>query len=258
MLHSDNINQAVLFYGSQTGTAEDLATRFAKELADTYGVGTLVCDPEDYDMQELKTKWPSAQDLELEEKKLVVMFFMATYGEGEPTDNAVEFYDWIMNGRGKVADEGDEEDEMTEEKVFTNVVFSAFGLGNKTYEHYNAMVRRLTKRLVKCGATLVGEAGEGDDDGSLEEDFIKWKSKQLSVMATYFGAKAINNNDKPHVPLFDVYEMDGTAAVEAQSKTFYGEYTSGKPRRWRKLNSSISEEYEMITPKGEEIYVEIA
>jgi NADPH-ferrihemoprotein reductase len=46
---------------------------------------------------------------------------MATYGEGEPTDNAKEFYEWL---------------ESTEMDL-SNVKFAVFGLGNKTYEHYN-------------------------------------------------------------------------------------------------------------------------
>ncbi len=39
----------VIFYGSQTGTAEEYAQRFAKD-ARKYGVGALVADLQDYDM----------------------------------------------------------------------------------------------------------------------------------------------------------------------------------------------------------------
>ena len=29
----------------------------------------------------------------------MVIFVMATYGEGDPTDNAQEFYEWLQNDR---------------------------------------------------------------------------------------------------------------------------------------------------------------
>lgn len=39
-----------------------------------------------------------------------------------------------------------------------------FGLGNKTYEHYNKVAIYVDKRLEELGATRVFECGLGDDD----------------------------------------------------------------------------------------------
>ena len=39
-----------------------------------------------------------------------------------------------------------------------------FGLGNKTYEQYNAVARYVEKKLLELGAKPVFERGEGDDD----------------------------------------------------------------------------------------------
>ena len=48
-----------------------------------------------------------------------------------------------------------------------HIYLQVFGLGNKTYEHFNAMGRLVDKRLEELGATRVYELGEGDDDGKL-------------------------------------------------------------------------------------------
>ena len=47
MMHSEKT--MVVFYGSQTGTAEDFAQRIAKQ-AKRYGISATVCDPEECDM----------------------------------------------------------------------------------------------------------------------------------------------------------------------------------------------------------------
>lgn len=39
-----------------------------------------------------------------------------------------------------------------------------FGLGNKTYEHYNSMGKFVDKKLEEFGAERVFELGLGDDD----------------------------------------------------------------------------------------------
>ncbi|KAJ3213734.1 NADPH-cytochrome P450 reductase [Dinochytrium kinnereticum] len=224
----ENPNKLVLFYGSQTGTAEDLASRVAKEAATNFGLHTLVCDLEEYDMSEM-TRWPSP--------KWLTGFFMATYGEGEPTDNAIEFYEWVMDGKGKGDDEevDGEDDEMVEEKVCKGLPFFVFGLGNKTYEHFNAISRRLDRRLMALGGKRVGETGEGDDDGSLEDDFLAWKPKLFDALAQFYGIVATSGRENPHNPMFIVDFLDG---VE-DAKIFHGEVSSdGKPRRW-KVNDAV-------------------
>lgn len=39
-----------------------------------------------------------------------------------------------------------------------------FGLGNKTYEHYNETAKVVDRKLGECGAQRVFELGMGDDD----------------------------------------------------------------------------------------------
>jgi len=78
----------LLIYGSQTGTAEEFALRLSKDCL-RYKMKALVADPEDCDFDEL----PDLTKLD----KHLVLFCVATYGEGDPTDNAIEFYDWLQN-----------------------------------------------------------------------------------------------------------------------------------------------------------------
>lgn len=40
-----------------------------------------------------------------------------------------------------------------------------FALGNKTYEHFNAMGKYVDKRLEQLGAQRIFDLGLGDDDG---------------------------------------------------------------------------------------------
>jgi NADPH-ferrihemoprotein reductase len=69
----------VLFFGSQTGTAEELAQRCLNEFYSKLNIKGIVCDLADYDLEEDFKNW---KDLELQGKKYMVGFLMATYGEG--------------------------------------------------------------------------------------------------------------------------------------------------------------------------------
>ncbi|XP_061105065.1 NADPH--cytochrome P450 reductase-like [Conger conger] len=155
----------VVFYGSQTGTAEEFSNRLAKD-AQRYGMRGMSADPEEYDMSELSRLSEIDNSL--------AVFCMATYGEGDPTDNAQDFYDWLQ--------ETDSELE--------GVNFTVFALGNKTYEHYNAMGKYVDKRLVELGATRIFDLGMGDDDGNLEEDFVSWREQFWPAVCEHFGVEA--------------------------------------------------------------------
>lgn len=150
-----------LFFGSQTGTAEDFARQVAKQ-AKGAGFEARVVDLDEYD--------GAAQ---LPHERLAV-FFLATYGEGEPTDNAKSFYDWLMAAEPASTS-------------LASLRFAVFGLGNKTYEHYNSVAKEVDRRLELLGASRVVPLGLGDDDASLEDDFAAWRASLLAPFAALAG-----------------------------------------------------------------------
>ncbi|NXN02269.1 NCPR reductase, partial [Sylvia borin] len=155
----------VVFYGSQTGTAEEFANRLSKD-AHRYGLRGMAADPEEYDLSDLSRL--------SEIDKSLAVFCMATYGEGDPTDNAQDFYDWLQEADADLS----------------GLRFAVFGLGNKTYEHFNAMGKYVDKRLEELGAQRIFELGLGDDDGNLEEDFITWREQFWPAVCEHFGVEA--------------------------------------------------------------------
>ncbi|KAK4251552.1 hypothetical protein C7999DRAFT_27968 [Corynascus novoguineensis] len=179
----------IIFYGSQTGTAEDYASRLAKEGKSRFGLETMVADLEDYDYD----------NLDAIPNDKVVMFVLATYGEGEPTDNAVDFYEFITGESPTFS--------LDNDPPLGNLNYVAFGLGNNTYEHYNSMVRNVNKALQNLGAHRIGEAGEGDDGaGTMEEDFLAWKEPMWKALAEKMG---LEEREAVYEPIFGITEREG-------------------------------------------------
>lgn len=191
----------IIFYGSQTGTAEDYASRLAKEGHARFGLKTMVADLEEYDYDNLDT-FPAGK---------VAVFVLATYGEGEPTDNAVEFYEFITNEDLTFSEGG-----AADSRPLANLKYVTFGLGNNTYEHYNSMVRRVDSTLQKLGAIRIGTAGEGDDGaGTMEEDFIAWKEPMWLALAEEMG---LEEREAVYEPAFAVTERSD---LDSQHSTVY-------------------------------------
>ncbi|KAI9754157.1 MAG: Translation initiation factor 3 subunit b [Chaenotheca gracillima] len=181
----------VVFYGSQTGTAEDYASRLAKEGSSRFGLKAMVADLEDYEYENLDN-FPADK---------VAMFVLATYGEGEPTDNAVPFYEFVTSDDTSFSEGGG-----ADGNPLNSFQYVAFGLGNNTYEHYNAMVRNVDKALTKFGATRIGDAGEGDDGaGTMEEDFLAWKEPMWASLAEHM---ALEEREAVYEPVFGITEKE--------------------------------------------------
>lgn len=178
----------IILYGSQTGTAEDYASRLAKEARSRFGLEAMIADLEDYDYD----------NLDAVPNDKVVMFVLATYGEGEPTDNAVEFYEFLTSEDVQFSE--------TRTPPLENLNYVAFGLGNNTYEHYNSMVRNVDKRLQDLGAHRIGDAGEGDDGaGTMEEDFLAWKETMWPALSKKLG---LEEREAVYEPTFEIISRE--------------------------------------------------
>jgi NADPH-ferrihemoprotein reductase len=189
-----------IFYGSQTGTAEEYAIRLAKEAKTKFGLTSLVCDPEEYDFE----------TLDCVPEDCAVIFVMATYGEGEPTDNAVQLMQNLQDDSFEFSKGG---------RDLSGLKYVVFGLGNKTYEHYNVISKYTDEALAKMGATRIGTRGEGDDDKSMEEDYLEWKDGMWDAFATAMGVEEGQGGDTAD---FAVHELESHPA----EKVYLGELSA--------------------------------
>ena len=115
-------------------------------------------------------------------KRSKAIFLMATYGEGEPTDNARQFIEVLkttsqMDNLYKFDDSSSIPPTCCHE--LNKLDYAVFGLGNRQYEHYNNMGRFVDVALCRVGAHRIIPVGLGDDNDDLEGDFENWKDTVL-------------------------------------------------------------------------------
>uniref|UniRef100_A0A8C2Z9P3 tRNA 4-demethylwyosine synthase (AdoMet-dependent) n=1 Tax=Cyclopterus lumpus TaxID=8103 RepID=A0A8C2Z9P3_CYCLU len=163
---------AALVFGIWFSVKVALKKGFAEELSEevkTLGVPAKVIDIRDYD--------PDDQLADECTNKSVCVFLVATYTDGQPTENAEWFCKWLEEAST---------DFRYGKTYLKGLPYAVFGLGNSVYVgHYNTVGTNVDKWLWMLSAVRIMTRGEGDCDvvksrhGSIQADFLAWKVKFL-------------------------------------------------------------------------------
>ncbi|HEY8965265.1 MAG TPA: flavodoxin domain-containing protein, partial [Candidatus Methylacidiphilales bacterium] len=125
-----------ILYGSQTGTAEGLAKKIAKE-AKGRGWAPEVRAADDF----AQVDWAAQTRL---------LLAVSTYGDGEMPDNAKAFWDWLQ---------GDEA-----AAKLKHLEYAVLALGDTNYPEFCAAGKRIDARLEALGAKRLHPRADCDAD----------------------------------------------------------------------------------------------
>ena len=142
-----------VLYGSQSGTCESLSKDLRK-YAKTQGFEANVAALDDFDISEL----PNLNHL---------VIVAATFGEGEPTDNAINFYKALTSSDAPNLPE--------------TLNYSVCGLGDSSYADFNKAARNIDARLAELGANRVHDLTTCDV--AYEDDYAVWKQETFETEA---------------------------------------------------------------------------
>ena len=136
--------ELTILYGSQTGTAQDVAEGLGRS-AERYAIDATVCAADDVEPSRLP-------------QLALLVVVCSTTGDGATPDNMKTIYRSLLR---KSLPAG----------WLSAVRFAIFGLGDSSYAKYNAVARRLWVRLQQLGASpLLPAPGLGDDQEQLGYD----------------------------------------------------------------------------------------
>ncbi|MES2602434.1 MAG: cytochrome P450 [Pseudomonadota bacterium] len=165
----------LILYGSNLGTAEDLAHRVA-DLAEVNGFATKLAPLDDY-VGNLSDQGG-------------VIIFCASYN-GAPPDNATQFVKWLSTDLPKDA--------------FKGVRYAVFGCGNSDWlATYQSIPRMIDERLAAHGATPAVVRGEGDARDDLDGQFEKWFKSVREIAVKEFSIDTGFTREANDEPLYKI------------------------------------------------------
>src|ERR1700687_482666 len=175
----------LVLYGSNLGTAEELATRVA-DLAEVNGFATRLAALDDF-----VGKLPEQGG---------VLIFCASYN-GAPPDNATQFVKWLGGDLARDA--------------FSKVRYAVFGCGNSDWAAtYQSVPRFIDEQLAARGASNAYVRGEGDARDDLDGQFESWFAKLRPLAVQQFGVDTSFDRSADDEPLYRI-EPGAPTAVDA-------------------------------------------
>lgn len=147
----------LILYGSETGTAQDVAEGIWRT-SKRYGFTGTVQPMDDYDISKLIYE-------------PLIVFVCSTTGQGDPPENMRNFWRFLLR-------------KSLPKNSLSNSWVAVLGLGDSSYAKFNFSAKKLSKRLVSLGAKLLIDTGLCDDqhDLGLYAELIPWTEKLWNTL----------------------------------------------------------------------------
>ncbi|XP_068430284.1 NADPH-dependent diflavin oxidoreductase 1 isoform X2 [Clinocottus analis] len=135
----------LVLFGSQTGTAQDTAQRIARQ-AQRRQLQVRVLPLDNYNVANLISE-------------SLVVFVCSTTGQGDPPDNMKIFWRFVFKRSLPVGS-------------LSCLDCAILGLGDSSYPKFNFVAKKLHKRLLQLGASMLLPVGLADDQHDLGSDAV--------------------------------------------------------------------------------------
>lgn len=145
------VPELTVLYGTESGNSETLADLTVK-VANQAGFKAKAVNMSDIKLAKLK---------EIENLLVIV----STWGEGDPPESAVDFYEAFMSDKAPKLE---------------NTRYSVLGLGDTSYEHFCKMGKDFDGRLAALGAKRIYDRVDCDVD--YDDAFAAWQKGALAAL----------------------------------------------------------------------------
>lgn len=166
-----------ILYGSETGTAQDVAEQIWKN-AKRKGLESNVSAMNDYNIQDLNSE-------------KIIVFVVATTGQGDPPNNMRQFWRFLLR-------------KNLPSTLLINLNYGILGLGDSSYQKFNFAAKKLNKRLMQLGAKELIPLGLADDQHDLGIDAVidPWLEQMWMKITNTFNISTtdtITENNKSNI-----------------------------------------------------------
>lgn len=144
-------NDMLILFGTTTGNAEECATRVATKIA-VNGLKPRLANMNQYGPEQLLSE-------------SVVLVVVSTWGDGEPPDDAIPFYEELR----KLAPES-----------LRHLRFAVFGLGDTGYENFCGCGKMTEHLFSSYGATALLPRVDADVD--YEDQLVAWPGQVAEAL----------------------------------------------------------------------------